>query len=66
MYPKNGKDITAWERITEKDEVERILVEWQRLHFMQWILLTSITPTRTSKRGICTPQARPSNPNRCY
>ena len=35
IYPHNGKDINEWERVTEKNEVERIMVNWQKQHFMQ-------------------------------
>ena len=35
IYPKNGKDIKEWETITDMHEMERIMVSWQRKHFMQ-------------------------------
>lgn len=31
----NGKDINAWITITEREELERMLLEWQCLHFKQ-------------------------------
>ena len=35
ITPHNGKDVNAWERITDKAELERILLRWQQLHFLQ-------------------------------
>ena len=33
--PKGGRDIQNWERITDGDVVEPMLLEWQRMHFLQ-------------------------------
>ena len=35
ITPSNGKNVKEWERITEKSEIERILLRWQQLHFLQ-------------------------------
>ena len=35
ICPKNGKDINRWERITNKQLVDKILVGWQCQHFLQ-------------------------------
>ena len=35
ITPKNGKDVEAWDRVTDKTEIERILLRWQQLHFLQ-------------------------------
>ena len=35
ITPHNGRDIKVWERVTEQSEMERILLRWQQLHFLQ-------------------------------
>ena len=35
IIPYNGKDIIDWERITNKDDVQKLLLNWQRKHFTQ-------------------------------
>ena len=35
ILPYNGKDIKDWERITNKKDVEALLLQWQRKHFTQ-------------------------------
>ena len=35
ITPKNGKDITSWERISDKNEMETMMLRWQQLHFLQ-------------------------------
>ena len=33
--PCGGRDITRWERIIDKETIEPMLLEWQRMHFLQ-------------------------------
>ena len=33
--PCGGRDIQRWERIVDKDTIEPMLLEWQRMHFLQ-------------------------------
>ena len=33
--PKNGKDIKSWDRVTDRETVESMLLRWQQLHFLQ-------------------------------
>ena len=35
IVPKNGKNIKSWDRITDRETVESMLLEWQQLHFLQ-------------------------------
>ena len=35
ITPTNGKDIKEWQRITEKSAMEKILLDWQQMHFLQ-------------------------------
>ena len=35
ILPFNGKDILDWERITNKQDVQQLLLKWQRKHFTQ-------------------------------
>ena len=35
ITPQNGRDINKWDRITDRNEMERILLRWQQLHFLQ-------------------------------
>jgi len=35
IYPNNGKDVVRWETITDKSQMETIMTNWQRRHFMQ-------------------------------
>ena len=35
ITPQNGKDIKEWQRITDKLEMERILLQWQQMQFLQ-------------------------------
>ena len=35
ITPKNGKDIKNWTRITDRETVEKMLLRWQQLHFLQ-------------------------------
>ena len=35
ILPKNGNDIVNWERVTEKNLVQSMLLQWQRKHFTQ-------------------------------
>lgn len=35
ITPQNGRDISTWDRITDRKEMERILLRWQQLHFLQ-------------------------------
>ena len=33
--PSNGKNVRNWETITNKEQMEKIMTNWQRRHFMQ-------------------------------
>ena len=35
IHPNSGRDVKHWERITNKDIIEPMLLEWQQLHFLQ-------------------------------
>jgi len=35
ILPNNGKDIKDWERITDKNMIHKMLLQWQRKHFTQ-------------------------------
>ena len=35
IYPDNGKKIQQWETVSDKQQMENIMVNWQRKHFQQ-------------------------------
>ena len=35
IYPHNGKDIHHWERINDKNLVQKLTLQWQHKHFTQ-------------------------------
>ena len=49
IVPKNGKDVQTWERITEKETVEQMLLRWQQLHFLQANETPLTTPSWKAK-----------------
>ena len=49
IHPNSGRDVKNWERITNKDIIERMLLEWQQLHFLQANGTPFTTPDRKEK-----------------
>lgn len=35
ITPTNGKDVDQWERVNDRETVEKMLLRWQQLHFLQ-------------------------------
>ena len=35
ITPANGKNIPQWDQVTDKESIEKLLLRWQQLHFLQ-------------------------------